>query len=348
MPPTNETTTHSTVLQTVNVPEFSPANETWNIWKEKLEIHFSEINCTAEAAKRTILLKSIGTTAYTLLHTLCSPSSPVSKDLNELYGILATHFSPPTIVFRERKNFHSAVKSNDETIAEWFAKIKLLALNCNFGDSLDAFVLDKFVVGLPDRIFERFCEETETLTLANALRKAMIFETKFLSQADALDSSVNFVKGNSYGSNNKKSNWKKSGKKNNGSGNNNNNGAKKTCSHCDWRNHDSNSCKFKNSTCHSCSKVGHLASVCRSNNSINYVSDSEIKINQFNNINDSFDYSVYSVTVSGASELYSLVLELDGKQVEIACDTGAPCTIIPINLYHKLPKQKKKTETSFN
>ena len=33
-----------TMLQSTNVPEFNP--NSWSVWKERLEIHFCEINCT--------------------------------------------------------------------------------------------------------------------------------------------------------------------------------------------------------------------------------------------------------------------------------------------------------------
>ncbi|XP_055306888.1 uncharacterized protein K02A2.6-like, partial [Sitodiplosis mosellana] len=67
----------------------------------------------------------------------------------------------------------------DERVASWFARVKRLSLDCKFvaGD-LERIVLDKFVVELPSKIFEKLCEEDETLTLQTALKKAMMKETK--------------------------------------------------------------------------------------------------------------------------------------------------------------------------
>lgn len=142
--PTGSTTTISTaqsttLLQTTNIPEFQPNEETWQVWKEKLDIHFCEINCTAEHSKKAVLLKSIGASAYNLLHSLCSPSSPVSKTFYALCEILQTHYTPPTIVFRERKNFYSATKSDEETVAQWFAKFIRMIL-----PSLERIFMSKF------------------------------------------------------------------------------------------------------------------------------------------------------------------------------------------------------------
>lgn len=331
-------TSHSTLLQTVNVPEFVPSAESWHIWKEKLEIHFAEINCTMESTKKAILLKSVGTTAYTILHSLCSPNTPVSKTLKELYEIMEIHFTPPTIVFRERKSFYDAVRQGDDSVATWFAKIKQLALNCKFGNNLNAFVLDKFVTGLPERIFEKLCEEKEDLTLSEALRKAMIFETKFSSNS-MLQSSVNFVKRN----NNNKHNRSNSSTKQNDCEKvkNVNRGEKKQCTHCGWRNHDSKNCKFKDSTCNTCSKKGHISTVCRSKKQFNFISNYEVSKNDSN----AFDFSICSVTAVSSSDLYTLEVEISGKLMTIACDTGSPCTIIPVSLYRILPNKEKLKST---
>ncbi|XP_053968869.1 uncharacterized protein LOC128870291 [Anastrepha ludens] len=198
-----------TMLQTTNIPEFNPNVESWNVWKERLEIHFCEVNCTDDNVRKSILLKSIGAVPYKVLHSLCSPATPVSKSFKELCEILDTQYTPPTIVFSERKIFHISTKQESESVAEWYARVKMLALNCKFGVNLDAFVLNQFVMGLPNFIFERLCEEDENLTIQSALRKAMILETKCIIKGGKEETAVNFVK------------KQKHQKQNNGSGNSN-------------------------------------------------------------------------------------------------------------------------------
>ncbi|XP_059217655.1 uncharacterized protein LOC131994788 [Stomoxys calcitrans] len=326
-----------TVFQTTNVNEFNPNMESWEVWKERLEIHFCEIGCTEDNIKKSILLKSIGAVPYKVLHSLCSPDSPVRKTYDELCVILDTQYTPPTIVFSERKKFHVAVKNDGESVAEWYARVKTLALNCKFGAHLDAFILNQFVMGLPNFMFERLCEEDETLTVQSALRKAMILETKNMAKVAERDqSSVNFVNrskpsrknggggysGNSYGGNisgggsSGGSGSRGSGSRGNFCGSRDNNGdgeRKSSCSHCGWRNHSSQSCKYKNSKCHSCGKIGHLASVCyNKKRSVNYVS------------ND---------TSNDTSDVYSLPVIIDGVKLNAVCDTGAPCTLLPLSFY---------------
>lgn len=341
-------TTNGIVLKASNVPEFNPSVETWNIWSEKLEIHFSEIECTDDNVKKAILLKSIGAEPYSLLHNLCAPALPVSKTFKDICGILSTHYTPPTIIFNERKIFHQTKKNADESISKWYARVKKLALNCKFGSHLDAFVLDKFIMGLPEKIFERLCEEDENLTIDVALRKALIMESKFTPKiSETEQSGINYVKrgankrnqgGNNYG---KSSGSNGGGNSSNGSKgvvkekNNNSKTSRKPCSHCGWRNHDAQQCKFKNSKCHACGKTGHLASIChsKSNKTINYLSDSDESTET--SFNDHFNFSVYSISGETPCDVYKLPVKIDGVEMDVTCDTGAPCTLVPLALFKK-------------
>ncbi|KAL7723816.1 hypothetical protein ACLKA6_016278 [Drosophila palustris] len=149
---------------------------------------------------------------------------------SELCQILDTHFTPPKIIFNERKQFYLATSKPDESVAAWYARVKQLAMSCNFGAHLNAMALDKFVVGLQPRIFDKMCEEDETLTLEQALRKALIMEskiaTKTVSSTDAAEG-VNFMRRSKKGSTSSSQQQDSNSSK------------KKPCKHCGWRNHAS-------------------------------------------------------------------------------------------------------------
>ncbi|XP_045466596.1 uncharacterized protein K02A2.6-like [Harmonia axyridis] len=64
-------------------------------------------------------------------------------------------------VFRKRIIFNN-LRQGEESISEWFVKIKQLAAPCKFGNSVNERVKDKFVTGLRSGpILDRLCEETE-------------------------------------------------------------------------------------------------------------------------------------------------------------------------------------------
>lgn len=212
-----------TIFQSSTIPQFVPQNEPWSLWKEKLEIHFCEIGCAEENKKKAILLKSIGSTPYAVLHSLCSPVSPVDKSYKEVCQILQSQYTPPVIVFKERKAFHMSAMKGEESVSDWFARVKQLSLNCHFGEQLEHFVLNQFVMGLTDRLFERMCEEDEKITIETAVRKALIWETTFTLNNEQ---HVNLIKNNNQHNKYKKSTLRKNNNVNMNHNNNNNNNNK--------------------------------------------------------------------------------------------------------------------------
>ncbi|XP_055307420.1 uncharacterized protein LOC129571627 [Sitodiplosis mosellana] len=327
--------TERTVIQSTTISEFNVNDDKWKIWKQRLGIHFAEINCTDENA---ILLKSVGTPALELLTNLCDPIEPMKKEFTELLDILDEHYTPPTIVYHERKIFHDAIRDDSESVSAWYARIKKLALQCKYGTDLDVMVKDKFITQLPEKIFTRLCEEDEKLTLANAFKKSLILETKFALRKEGTDSDVNLVRLPRANQN----------QRNRNSSNNNNNsskqphGKKTACTRCGWKTHEANNCAYKEATCHSCSKKGHLSTVCRNKNKKNFNfidpnSNNDNSVSYVNSFSDGnlFDFRLYSLADDESKELYWLKVVFGGTEMDIACDTGAPRTFVPRTFYEK-------------
>lgn len=101
----------NTVIQSTTITEFNPSEEKWIIWEERLHIHYDEIECSVDDTKRAVLLKSIGSSAYELLRSLCDPVSPIKKKFADLITILDEHYTPPNIIYHERKLFHDATRT---------------------------------------------------------------------------------------------------------------------------------------------------------------------------------------------------------------------------------------------
>lgn len=142
-------------------------------------------------------------------------------------------------------------------------------------------------MGMPQKIFDKLCEEDEKLTSTEALWKAIIFEAKFQLSASTVEKdSINYVSNKARGQTKPSDKKSNSGYKNNSSkGKYNNSGGnkgktkKKACAHCGWHNHETMECKYKNSKCHNCGKIGHLASICRDKlKKVNYVSENKYNV----------------------------------------------------------------------
>lgn len=169
------------------IPKFYSQNDDWQVFTERLE-QFFEINDVAEDKKRAILITSISDDVYKLLRDVCHPVLPKSKTFDELCELLNKQFVVKTSVFRERVTFYSAKQMKNETISNWFARIKKLSVDCKFGDRFDDILLDRFISGLRSSpILDRLCEEDEDkLTLQNAVEIAITKESanKETSQDD--------------------------------------------------------------------------------------------------------------------------------------------------------------------
>ncbi|XP_055686895.1 uncharacterized protein LOC129792136 [Lutzomyia longipalpis] len=178
-----------------NIPEFTPYSD-WKVYLERLE-QFFLVNDIPDEKRNAILISVIGNDTYKTLRDLCHPALPKDKTFQELCELMDKQFGPQISVFRERNKFYQAKQYDYEGVSQWFARIKTLSVDCKFGETLEAILLDRFISGLRNpAVLDRLCEENEsTLTLNKAVEIAVNKES---SGAD----------GNSYNRyNNNNSNW---------------------------------------------------------------------------------------------------------------------------------------------
>lgn len=160
-----------------DLPTFYSGHSDWQVYTERLE-QFFEVNDIAGAdKKKALLLTSIGEDVYKTLRDVCHPQLPKQRSYDELLELLNKQFVVRTSVFRERVKFYTARQYANETIAQWYARLKKLSLDCRFGDRFEAVLLDRFVSGLrPGAILDRLCEEeagADELTVQRVLEIAV-------------------------------------------------------------------------------------------------------------------------------------------------------------------------------
>lgn len=280
----------ASTMNSTPIGEFNPEVDEWILYRERLDIFFNTCGGVDEDRKKNLLLNCIGATAYKLVRDLSTPVMPSTKTYTELCEMLSSFYTPPVVSFKERKQFYAAKKDTDETIVQYVARLKFLAGSCDFGNRIESILMDKFVTSLDGRIFDRLCEENHNeITLA----RAILLASKYESTTTNID--INSMKSNQRFD---KSNNKKKfipGSKNNSSNNSSNNNSssnsgtdstakKQRCKHCGYKTHLSENCKYKSATCHKCSRVGHLASICKQR-TINTVSEqNNVKLNDMTNI----------------------------------------------------------------
>ena len=124
-----------------------------------------------------IFLTVIGSDTYTLLRNLLAPVSPSTKTVEELFETLKEHLKPQPIVIAERNKFCCRDQKENETISDYIALLRKLALNCNFREFLDETLRDRFVCGLINGSIRRRLLAEQTLTLKMTIDLAKTLES---------------------------------------------------------------------------------------------------------------------------------------------------------------------------
>ena len=100
-------------------------------YAERLEQYFIA-NEVSDEKKVPILLTVIGKDTYGLLRSLVAPAKPKDKYYEEIIDVLTKHFNPEPIVIAERFKFFERNQLPNETINDYVAAIRTLAIKCKF------------------------------------------------------------------------------------------------------------------------------------------------------------------------------------------------------------------------
>ncbi|KAJ8926481.1 hypothetical protein NQ314_021148 [Rhamnusium bicolor] len=141
---------------------FNPETDDWTIYSEQLEQWFISTKIVEPTEKVANLLSVIGTQTYTLLRNLTFPELPASKSIAELLNLLSKQFCIPRNEWKEIRNFMEAAQEPQETVQDWSARVRKLAINCNFGTNLIYMLKVKVVTGMTKgKVFDRVIEEKQ-------------------------------------------------------------------------------------------------------------------------------------------------------------------------------------------
>lgn len=222
------------------IEEFSPEKETISNYLERVELFF-QANDIADDKKMPIFLSIVGGNVYALLRNHLSPIKPQEKSVADLTAELKKHYEPKRVVIAEWFNFHWRNQASDESISDYIAELRKLAINCDFGDYLEESLRDRFVCGLRNETTQKQLLTEADLTFKRAVdiakgNKAVDKKSQQLQKPKAVD--VSKVTHNSQ--------------------------PVRSCYRCGKEGHSPSACHFKDIVCRNCRKKGHIAKVCRS------------------------------------------------------------------------------------
>lgn len=245
---------------------FDHKNQEWQIFCGKLN-QFMKLNKIEGGDQASLLLTHLSDETYRLARNLVHPKELDAVSFEELVSKLNGHFKPKRSTFVDRAKFYDAVISEGESIEDWAARLRGLAVYCEFGvELLDTLLRDKFILGLKegrerDRLFEK---DSASLTFAKAVEVAQQAACargarthvmvdggpgaaalkeepvyRVVQARERRDSSVATTSTARGAVNSVR------------------------CSVCGYKNHESVKCRFKNYSCQKCGEKGHLKKMCK-------------------------------------------------------------------------------------
>ncbi|CAG2217696.1 unnamed protein product [Mytilus edulis] len=152
-------------------------SEDWTQYVERMEHYFNANEIDEEDQKRGYFLKS--------------PAKPGTKSLADLTKLVKDHRDPVPSEIIQRFKFNSRTRHSDESVRTFIAALRSLTEHCNYGDTLNAMLRDRLVVGIKsDRIQRRLLAEPN-LTFDKALEIATAMETAEKNAQDIQASGTN-------------------------------------------------------------------------------------------------------------------------------------------------------------
>lgn len=236
----------------------------------------------------------------------------------------------------QRFKFNSRTRKAGESVAEYLSQLRALAEYCNYGESLDIMLRDRFVCGIENKSMQRKMLTESELTLTKAVDIALSIEaaekdTQMLGEATVQVQKI--IKVKSFPKQSCPSSQQRLG-------------PKCDCNCCGGKDHSAQQCKFKDATCHHCKRKGHIRRACRSRLQSSEVPGGKVKhLEEDTNLTTTTTGLVVHGNVENEYELfriessiqgrkpYQVQLALNGKIIPMEVDTGASRTVVSKKTY---------------
>lgn len=277
--------------------------------------------------RKAILLSSLSAEIYSTLTDICSPVAPSSKTYVQITDILKERFEEKRLVIAESYRFNEANQGEGESVTEFGCRLQKLASSCNFGDFLARALRDRFVSGIRNASIQGRLLSKEH-TFEEALKEAQAMELaqkdlKEMQKQASVHKIRQFSKSKSYKTDKHANNHVKA------------------CYHCDGK-HLPESCYYKDSVCHYCTKPGHIVRACLKKKRDEKAKESSkqsappkkkeniAKEHGVTIASDSDSINIVAMSVNSVSRPSPIMLSMEVNTVpmELELDTGAAVSLI--------------------
>ena len=107
---------------------FDPDKENISTYLERVELYL-DVNGVQEDKRVPVLLTVIGPSAYATVRSLVAPDKPRTKTYEQLEAVLKAHYEPKPLVIAERSKFYRRTQNATETVLEYAAELRRLAID---------------------------------------------------------------------------------------------------------------------------------------------------------------------------------------------------------------------------
>lgn len=297
---------------------FDPERENISTYLERVELYF-DVNGVVDDKRVPVLLTVIGPSVYATVRSLVAPDKPRTKTYKQLEEVLRSHFEPKPLVIAERSKFYRRTQNATETVLEYAAELRRLAITCDFGTFLDTALRDKFVFGLRSEPMRKSLLTEDGITMAKAVELAQAKEAAARDVKDYKEASATAIGHVSRSTSRRPASTTTS------------------CTRCGKTNHSQQQCRFRKAKCHSCWKTGHIAKMCRSKPANREVKQVQVGVQQSSSPDsDLGEYSILSNSRSKSSPPITVEVNMSGQLVTMELDTGAAATVMSNTTFRKL------------
>ena len=153
---------------------FDPESDNVVAYLEQVDLFFTA-NDIGPDKQVSVFLTVVGRN-YALIKSLTAPTLPQEKSYEDLKAVLLAHFRPKTLLIAERFRFYQRNQAAGESVHDFLADLRRLAITCEFKHFLDQALHDCFVCGLRAEGMQKRLLTEPDLNIARALELARSIE----------------------------------------------------------------------------------------------------------------------------------------------------------------------------
>lgn len=156
--------------------EFDREQEDWDTYVEWVEIYLAANDIKDNGQKKAVLLSVCGPVTYRKIWDLAAPKKPADLSYEDIIQIGQKHYDPKRGVVVHRFKLNSRLIQQEETVADYVAALRHLAIHYNYGDSLDDMLHDRIMCGINNAAIQRHLLAESDIDCDKALKIAKSME----------------------------------------------------------------------------------------------------------------------------------------------------------------------------